>query len=64
MKALVYTGLEELTYRDEKDPIEKEIQIIILERIINKLFMEDFRFEIKSVKIIIVVLDQVIELML
>ena len=24
MKALVYTGVEELTYRDEKDPVEKE----------------------------------------
>ena len=23
MKALVYTDVEELTYRDEKDPIEK-----------------------------------------
>ena len=29
MKALVYTGLEELTYRDEKDPVEKEGESIL-----------------------------------
>ena len=29
MKALVYTGVEELTYRDEKDPIEKEGESIL-----------------------------------
>jgi len=29
MKALVYTGLEELTYRDEKDPIEKDGESIL-----------------------------------
>ena len=29
MKALVYTGVEELIYRDEKDPIEKEGESIL-----------------------------------
>jgi len=29
MKALVYTGIEKLTYRDEKDPIEKEGESIL-----------------------------------
>ena len=29
MKALVYTGVEELTYRDEKDPVEKEGESIL-----------------------------------
>ena len=29
MKALVYTGVEELTYREEKDPIEKEGESIL-----------------------------------
>ena len=29
MKALVYTGVEELTYRDEKDPVDKEGESIL-----------------------------------
>ena len=29
MKALVYTGVEELTYREEKDPLEKEGESIL-----------------------------------
>ena len=29
MKALVYTGVEELIYRDEKDPVEKEGESIL-----------------------------------
>jgi len=29
MKALVYTGEQELTYRDEQDPIEKEGESIL-----------------------------------
>ena len=29
MKALVYTGVEELTYRDEKDPLEKDGESIL-----------------------------------
>ena len=29
MKALVYTGVKELTYRDEKDPVEKEGESIL-----------------------------------
>ncbi len=29
MKALVYTGVQELTYRDEKDPLEKDGESIL-----------------------------------
>ena len=29
MKALVYTGVQELTYRDEKDPVEKDGESIL-----------------------------------
>ena len=29
MKALVYTGVEELTYREEKDPVDKEGESIL-----------------------------------
>ena len=34
MKALVYTGVEELTYRDEKDPTELKMEeaLILIEK--------------------------------
>ena len=47
MKALVYTGVEELSYREEKNPIEKNGESI---KALPKLFMNFLFFIILNLQ--------------